>query len=107
MEINSFEDFQKLENKIGSKLRTLRLGDVLFSLRYFNGLEAFMIAGITLFACRYCIPSKINQTIKQIDIIQIVKRIVDYLLADPITFDKTLKEEFDHSNPVYSKYLVI
>ena len=101
MKINSFEDLQKLENKIGSQLRTLRLGDVLFSLRYFNHLEPFMIAGITLFACRYCTPSKINQNIKQSDIKQIVEKIVDYLLADPITFDKTLKEEFIHSNPVY------
>ena len=65
-----------------------------------NHLEPFIVSGIALFACRYCIPSKINQKIQQINIQSITNLVREYLTTDPIAFDKEIQEEFYQSNPI-------
>jgi len=102
MEINSIEDLEKIERKIHLIIRKFRLGDILASIRDVSEkLEPFIIAGIALFACRYCTPSKTSQTIKKINLDYLIHLITQYLLADPITFDKNLHEDFIESNPIF------
>jgi hypothetical protein len=60
-----------------------------------------MIGGVALLAVRFCAPSKESQLIKNYDIRQLISLSNSYYLADPITFDKDLHDEFIKSNPIF------
>jgi len=105
MDINSLADLDKLEAYIGKEFGKLKLGDVLHSLYLLKKsspeLRPFMIAGASLFAVRFCPPSNASQLIKNYDIRFLIDLCNKYYLADPITFDQDLHDEFIDSNPVF------
>lgn len=105
MEIRSLADLDKIESQIAKAFGRLKLGDVLHSLyllrKSSTELEPFMVAGVSLFAAKFCLPSKVSQTINSCDVRFLVDLSNKYYLADPITFDKNLCDEFIESNPVF------
>lgn len=105
MEISSLADLDKLESQIEKAFEKLKLGDVLHSLYLLRKrsleLKPFMVAGVSLFAAKFCSPSKASQLINDYDIRSLVDLSNKYYLADPITFDKDLHDEFIDSNPVF------
>jgi len=105
MEISSLADLENVEFQIASICRNLKLGDVLHSLYLLKKqdpkLQPFMVAGVALFAVRFCHPSKVSQRIKDYNVRHLVNLSNQYYLADPITFDKTLSDEFIDTNPVF------
>jgi hypothetical protein len=105
MGIESMSSLDALETQIGSMLARLKLGDVMRSLWLLSqestGLNPFMIAGLSMFAMRFCPPSKTSQLIKSCNIAPLINLSNEYLLGDPITFDESLREEFESSNPAF------
>ena len=104
MEVLSLLDLENLESHIAKKLQKHKLGDVLHSLYSLNGnqtLEPFMIAGLTLLAARFCIPSKSSQLIRYFDVRSLIDLSNNYYLSDPTIFDKDLHSEFINSNPIF------
>lgn len=105
MEISSLSDLENLEFQMAAAFRKLKLGDVLHSLYLLRKsspeLRPFIVAGVALFAARFCPPSKASQLIKNYDIRSLVNLTNQYYLADPITFDKDLHDEFINSNPLF------
>lgn len=81
------------------------MGDVLHSLYLLRKsspeVRPFIVAGVSLFAARFCPPSKASQPIKNHDIRFLIDLSNQYYLADPITFDRDLHDEFMESNPVF------
>lgn len=111
MNINSLAELEKLESTIESVFRKLPLGDVLRSLYLLKKshpeLQPFMIGGIALFAIRFCPPSRTSKLIKNYDLRNLVNISNDYYLADPITFDKDLRDKFINENPVFMLLRVV
>ncbi|WP_330204714.1 hypothetical protein [Cyanobacterium sp. Dongsha4] len=104
MNISSLSDLEKLESKIKGNLKKHKLGDTLNSLyvkQKSQNLQPFMVAGFALFAIRFCPPSKSSELIRRYDITSLIDLSNDYYLADPITFDTDLSDEFKDSNPVF------
>lgn len=105
MEISSLADLDRIEFQIVKAFGKLKLGDVLYSLyllrKSLPELRSFMVAGVSLFAARFCPPSKASQLINNHDLRFLVDLSNKYYLADPITFDKDLHDEFIESNPVF------
>lgn len=105
MEISSIADLENLESQIERVCRRLKLGDVLKSLyllqKNSSDIKPFMIAGMVLFAARFCPPSKTSQPIREYDIRSLVHLSNQFYLADPINFDKNLQDEFIDANPVF------
>ncbi|HSF72493.1 MAG TPA: hypothetical protein VLA84_01700 [Microcoleus sp.] len=103
MEINTLDDLDKLDLKIRQEISKYRLGDVLYSLYQIkDSLLPFRAAGVALFAVRFSEPSIVSQNIKPLKNIQpIIELVTTYLLADPITFDQELENNFMGSNPAF------
>jgi len=105
MDIESLDQLNQVELKIKKELRKRKLGDILHSLYLLrhksSSLEPFMVAGTALFAIRFCSPSKPSQNINNYDIRGLVDLSTNYYLADPVTFDSDLRDEFKKSNPVF------
>ncbi len=101
-------ELERLESTIKSALKKIKLGDALNALYVAKSnsteITPFMVAGFALFAARFCSPSKVSQKIKPYDIRKfrdLIHLSNNYVLSDPITFDKNLKEEFITQNPVF------
>lgn len=100
-------DLEGLESiiKLQLQIKQIKLGDALKSLyiakRNSQEIVPFMVAGFALFATRFCSPSKVSQKIKHYDIRYLMELSNSYFLADPITFDEDLNEEFIQQNPVF------
>lgn len=105
MNIKSYEQLKKFERRVIQLIPRYPLDALLIGIRESNNrFEPFVMAGICLFAIRCCAPGpKIEkvQTIRQRDLEKIAHLITQYLIADPVVFDKTEKEKFHSSNPVY------
>lgn len=110
MEIFSLSDLESLESQIAKKLSKYKLGDVLrslYSLKEDNTIQPFMIAGLTLLAARFCLPSKSSQLIRYFDIRSLIDLSNNYYLSDPTIFDKDLHNEFINSNPVFMMLRIV
>ena len=102
MEINTLDDLDKVEFKIRQKISKFRLGDVLYSLYEIkDSLRPFIAAGIALFAVRFSEPSIVSQNYNLLNLNTIIRLVSDYLLADPLTFDQELENNFMGSNPAF------
>jgi hypothetical protein len=107
MEINSLADLDNLEAHIAKIFGKLKLGDVLHSLyllkKDWPEIKPFMVAGVSLFAVRFCTPSNPFQSLNNCNIRFLIDLYKKYYFADPITFDKDLYDDFMNSNPVFPK----
>lgn len=105
MKIDSYKKLENLEQRITDLIRRHPLDALLIGIRESESkFEAFVRAGISLFAIRYCIAGpKIEkvQTVSQKDLTNIAHLVASYLLADPITFDQKERNEFKSSNPIF------
>ena len=103
--ISSLSDLEKLESQIAKILRKLKLGDVLSSLHLLNKSspipKPFMVAGLALFAARFCASSKSTQLRKNCNIRSLIALSNKYYLADPTVFDQHLRNEFS-KNPIFT-----
>ena len=116
MDINSFEDLQAAEEQLGRVLRRIRLDSALVGLRKLGDrpsigryppirLEPFMIAGVAMFALRYCPPRPFRETFRPLpdeELIPLLRLVSGYLLADPLSFDETIQEEYYDANPAFT-----
>jgi hypothetical protein len=95
----------EIEVEIRLSLAKLKLGDAMRSLWLLRpnspDLKPFMIAGLSMFAMRFCPPSNVSQSIKNYNIESLIALSNSYYLNDPITFDESLQEEFKSSNPIF------
>ena len=102
MEINTLDDLDKVELTIRQEISKFRLGDVLYSLYQIkDSLKPFIVAGVAIFAVRFSLPSIVSQNYNLVNINTIIRLVYDYLLADPITFDQELENNFMGSNPAF------
>jgi hypothetical protein len=116
LDINSLEDLQAKENLIRRVLQRHKLDTVLLGLRWAETqpsigryppikLEPFMIAGAAMFALRYC-PMRSFQKhympLAEDELIPFVHLVNEYLLADPLSFDATVQEDYYESNPAFT-----
>ncbi|MFN6488203.1 MULTISPECIES: hypothetical protein [unclassified Nostoc] len=106
MKINTLEDLDKFESKIGSEFRKFRLGDILHSLHIYGKTaeHPFIVAGAALFAIRFSCPSKNIQQKKGIssgNLTKLLNLVWKYQSIDPITFDNDLHTNFNESNPIF------
>jgi len=116
VDINSFEDLQAAEEQIGRVLKRIRLDSALLGLRKIVDqrsigryppirLESFMIAGAAAFALRYCPPRPFRKTYRPLpdsELVPFVRLVTNYLLADPLSFDKDIQEEYYEANPAFT-----
>lgn len=106
MKINTLEDLDKFEYKIGSKFKKFRLGDILHSLHIYGKTAEypFIVAGVALFAIRFSLTSKNIQQKKGIsssDLHKLINLVWEYQSIDPIIFDNNLQTDFINSNPIF------
>jgi hypothetical protein len=102
MEINSLNKLDQLEFQIRQQISQFKLGDVLYSLYNIqHQLHLFISAKVALFAIRFSSPSLVTQGVKLVKIDKIINLVTAYSLADPITFDQQLKDDFIEANPVF------
>lgn len=69
-----------------------------------------MIAGAAMFALRYCRPRTFQKTYKPLpdsELVPFMRPVIDYLLADPLPFDKTIEEDYYEANPVFTFLRVV
>lgn len=104
--ISSEKDLQGEEIRIGWHLSQLRLDAVLLGIRVYGERVhqfEFVRAGLAAFAVRYCqMPDhRARDAAPLTTLKRLAHRVALYLLADPITFDEKLREEFNSSNPVF------
>ena len=116
MDIDSLDDLQAAEQKIRRMLQLHKLDSVLLGLRRVETLpsighyppirlEPFMIAGATMFALKYCPITSFRRHYRPIpdfDLIRFMRLMVDYLLADPVSWDPTIQEEYQSANPIFA-----
>lgn len=116
MNIDSLEDLRAAERQIGRVLQRIRLDSVLVGLRRLGDrpsigryppirLAPFIVAGAAMFALRYCPPRPFRETFRPLpdsELIPFLRLVSDYLLADPLTFDETIQEDFYESNPAFT-----
>lgn len=116
MNINSLDDLQAAEKQIGRVLQRIRLDAVMLGLRKARErpsigryppikLEPFMIAGAAMFALRYCPPRPFRKTYRPLhdsELVPFARLVNDYLLADPLSFDKAIEEDYYEANPVFT-----
>lgn len=105
MSIRNFNDFSQLKDTICSSFNKYKLEHILAGLRETSDrLEPFIIAGVTNFAVRYCPVGKPTNKIQSLPwhyLKPLADLVAEYLLADPITFDRQELENFHSSNPVF------
>ncbi len=116
MDINSIEDLQAAEERLSRVLKRIRLDSALVGLRKLGDrpsigryppirLEPFMIAGAAMFALRYCPPRPFRETFRPLpdeELIPFLRLVSGYLLADPLSFDETIQEEYYDANPAFT-----
>ena len=114
--INSLEDLRAKEDQIRRMLQRCRLDSVLLGLRRAGELDSigryppiqlhpFMIAGAAMFALRYCPPRtfrKHYRTLPESELVPLIRTVNEYLLADPLSFDSTIQQEYYHANPAFT-----
>lgn len=116
MGINSFEDLRAKEDQIRRMLKRCRLDRTLVGLRRIEELDSiglyppirlfpFMIAGAAMFALRYCPPRPFENYYRPLpnsELVHLIRNVNEYLLADPISFDSTIQQEYEHANPIFT-----
>ncbi len=116
MNIASLGDLEVVEQQIHRLLRQQRLDTVLLKLREVERiqslghrppikLEPFMIAGIAMFALRYCPQRFFKRHSPQLswnELAFIAEHVNQYLLADPISFDEEILKDYHSSNYVFT-----
>ncbi len=116
MDINSLDDLRAAERLIGRMLRRVRLDSALVGLRKLGDrpfigryppirLAPFIVAGAAMFALRYCPPRPFRKTFRPLpdeELIPFLRLVSAYLLADPLTFDETIREEYREANPAFT-----
>lgn len=106
MKIQNINDLRNFENQINAAFRQYKLDHILLGIKFAKAkLEPFVIAGMTLFAFRNCTAGPKSQEIRYLEwkrISYLAHLVTEYLLADPLTFDKSILKQFQNSNPVFA-----
>jgi len=116
----SVHDLQQLEAKICTTVRQYASDNVLRWVhnalrdldnpnspghRYFppnqGGFLPFVAAGIASFSIRHSNPYRSGRPFGWGELVHLSTMVKEYLLADPITFDVAIREDFYASNPVF------
>lgn len=106
MDINSSEDLKKLKDEIQHRLRGYKLQHILLGLRTTpKNIPSFAVGGTALLAVRHCKPghpTQLKYFLPWEGLAPIVHLVTEYLLADPITYDRSVQQEYRNSNPVFT-----
>jgi hypothetical protein len=116
MDIGSLEDLQAKEDLIRRMLQRCRLDSVLLGLRRVGELDSigryppiqlfpFMIAGAAMFAMRYCRAWPFRNRYSPLpnsELVPLIRTVNEYLLADPLSFDSTVQQEYYEANPAFT-----
>lgn len=116
VEINSLEDLRAKEDQIRRMLQRCKLDRILLGLRRVGELDSigryppirpypFIIAGTAMFALRYCPPRPFENYYRPLPesaLVPLIRNVSEYLLADPVSFDSTIQQEYYHANPVFT-----
>jgi hypothetical protein len=100
--IRNERELQEWENRIGSVLKRYDLDYVLGGVRqWFDKLEPFTAAGISLFAIRYSRPpiarsSKLYEMTWS-ELSSIAHLVIQYLIADPVSFEPAIEDNYRDS----------
>lgn len=103
--VQSIEDIDRLEGIIRSLLQQYSLDEVIVGLRQQQKkLLPFTIAGISLFAIRFALPPIARKEnaigIEWDNLRQIAHLVMQYLLADPVSFTPPAENTYDDSTAV-------
>ena len=111
MKIQNINDFRNFENQINAAFRQYKLDHILLGIKFAKSkLEPFVIAGMTLFAFRNCTAGPKCQQVKYLEwnhVSYLAHLVTQYLLADPLTFDKSILKRFQNSNPVFAMLRIV
>jgi hypothetical protein len=116
VDINSLDDLRAKEDQIRRMLQRCKLDSVLIGLRKTESLDSigryppiklypFMIAGAAMFALRYCSPRPYRnyyRPLSESELVPLLRNVTEYLLADPLSFDSTIQQEYYEANPVFT-----
>ena len=119
-EIKGQGDLEKLESRIIREIRKYRSDHVLRFVRYAledlqkqasvghqvfpsgkEGLAPFIAAAIASFTIRFSNPYCREKDFGWRELAELIQLVEDYLLTDPICFDKELCQGFYSSNPIF------
>jgi hypothetical protein len=113
-------DLKELESEIRKAIRQFSSDNILLAIR--NALSdlrkensighrffakdqvdfpPFVAAGIAAFSIMHSNPNRDRPNVTWENLAKLAGMVRNYLLADPISFDETIREEFDASNPVF------
>lgn len=111
MKIENITDFRNYENQINAAFRQYKLDHILLGIKFAKSkLEPFVIAGMALFAFRNCTAGLKYQQVKYLEwdhVSYLAHLVTQYLLADPLTFDKSILKRFQNSNPVFAMLRIV
>lgn len=88
---NALSDLKK-ENSLGHQFFPPEQG----------GFPPFVAAGIAAFSILHSNPNRDRPNFTWENLARLAGMVRNYLLADPISFDETIREEFEVSNPVFA-----
>lgn len=106
MEINSLDDLVAIKNQIRTMIQAYRLDGILLGLRdASHKVDPFFAAGLTLFAVKHCTAGHPAQTQRPLgwnELEPLTDLVAQYLLADPLSFDEAIQQEYVNSNPIFT-----
>jgi hypothetical protein len=110
MNTHNFNEAQRIEKQIESEMKKYSLDSVLLGVKNASiELKPFQIAGISLFAVRYCFisqRSKKSNPLAWRNLAPIAHLVMKYLLEDPLSFDTDLQGNPTETNIIFPLFRI-